>query len=167
MLCSALDSKNLRTVPHPMFMGTPSVDPKEIANVAEQLAESPESDKKRADPVVSESRLKDRIWLQFRRKTGTHEHEQILSPERESLIFAIVTAGQNCVFTDRITRYAVPAAIVGHSAARAICEIWTARPQSNRDALALTNAMACYVWSRYDVRNAHSSQERNVSRASG
>ena len=152
MLCSALDSKNLGTLPHPMFMGAPTVDPKEIADAAEQLAESPESNRKPADRVVSESRLKDRIWHRFSRMTGTHENKQILFPERENLIFAIVTAGQNCVFTDRITGYAVPSAIVAHSAARAICEMWTARPRSNRDALALTNAMACYVWSRYDVR---------------
>jgi hypothetical protein len=151
MLCSTLDSKNLETVPHPMFMGTPSVDPKEIDNVAVQLVESPQRNKKRADWVVSESRLKDRIWLQFWRKTGTDEHEQILFPEHESLIFAVMTAG-HYVFTDRNTRCAVPAAIVAHSAARAICEMWIVRPRSNRDALALTNAMACYVRSRYDVR---------------
>src|SRR5882724_3328669 len=66
---------------------------------------------------ISEFRLKAGIWLRFRRKTGKREFEQIPVPDRESLIQAFVSEGENCLFTDRTTGCVVPAGILAHSAA--------------------------------------------------
>ena len=92
------------------------------------------------------------IWFQFHRLTRTGEHEQLLLCEREILILAFINEAKNYEFADRTTGDLLAALPIAAAAADVICTVWMARPRANRDAVALTNAMACYIFARYDVK---------------
>ena len=116
--------------------------------------------RKNEDERISgtEFSLKTGIWFQFHRHTRAGEHEQLLLCEPENLIFAFMNEARNYEFADRITRDLLDAFPIAVAAAEVVCTAWTARSGANRDAVSLTNAMACYIFAKYEVKPLRRSQ---------
>jgi hypothetical protein len=97
-------------------------------------------------------RLRTGIWLQFHRKTGYGMEEFLEAPQSRSLMDAFITEGERYEFSDRSSDDSVTPAMIANAAASFARTKWMEFPAEQRLACILTDEVANYVLSHYNVR---------------
>ncbi|HTB15077.1 MAG TPA: hypothetical protein VK752_26075 [Bryobacteraceae bacterium] len=113
-------------------------------------------------------RLKIGIWLQFHRKTGYGITEVLQAPEWGNLIHALIAEGDNYEFTDhKSPEMSLMPSMIAAPAADFARALWTELPAKHRQAFILTEEVANYVLTNYNVRMIDRRRTPNHQAATG
>jgi hypothetical protein len=99
------------------------------------------------------ARLRTGIWIQFHRKTGYGITEVLQTPELGNLIHALIAEGERYEFADRdAPEVSLQPSMIATPAVDFARAKWTQLPAEQRRAFVLTQEVANYVLSNYNVR---------------